>query len=101
MALQLLSYPFRVDPRTGSFAKVYKDSDTYKAQQVSSFVRTNKGERPIFTSFGIDDPTFYNFDSGEFYDSFSDFYSDEEIEINEISVSQSEGRITDIIVSFE
>lgn len=101
MAQQVLSYPFRFDPKTGAFASVYQDTDTYKAQQVAAFIRTQRGEREILTSFGMNDPTFHTFDTGEFYDSFSDFYTQDDIIINEISLSSSEGRITDVVVSFD
>lgn len=101
MAVQVLSYPFSTNNNRGGFSTVDDESDTYKAQQVAAFIRTRRSERPIFPSFGIDDPVFYTFDSGEFYDSFSDFYPTDDITINEISVTKSEGRITDIVVSFE
>lgn len=101
MAVQVLSYPFRVDDSRGGFSTIDDESDTYKAQQVAAFIRTRRSERSIFPSFGIDDPLFFTFDSGEFYDSFSDFYPSSVISINEISVSKSEGKIDDIVVSFE
>lgn len=101
MAQEVLSYPFRIDRQTGGFAKVSSSSDIYKAQQTASIVRTNTGERKIFQSFGILDPAFYEFDSGEFYNKVSDFYPTSEINITDISVGLIDGRITDVVVTFD
>ena len=54
MAGQLvLSYPFSVDYNNNRLSTVNSDTDTYKAQQITSFLRTEKGERPLFKNFGI------------------------------------------------
>jgi len=59
VAQKVLSFPFEFDPSSpGRLKKVEQESDTYKAQQIEAFLRTEKGERPIFKDFGIDDPSF-------------------------------------------
>lgn len=99
MAAQfVLSYPFRIDTNNSRFATVNNTTDTYKAEQVQSFIRTEKGERVMFPAFGIDDPVFHTFDAGEFLETFSEFYTD--VLIDEIEVVETAGRLTDIMVSF-
>tara|TARA_Y100000361_G_C10911578_1_gene214273 strand:+ start:80 stop:385 length:306 start_codon:yes stop_codon:yes gene_type:complete len=98
-AESLLSYPFRIDFNNLRFGTVNSESDTYKAEQVSAFIRTEKGERVLFPEFGIDDPVFSGFDSGDFLDSFVEFYPSNKIEITEVRISQGGGR-QDVAVSF-
>ena len=101
MAQFVLSYPFRFDPTARGFAHVSDDTDTYKAQQIAAYIRTGKGERPILSDFGIDDPLFHEFDSGEFYDGFSDYYPSDVIGIDDVEIAEESGRVTDIAVSFQ
>ena len=100
MAAQfVLSYPFRIDPINQRFATVNSSTDTYKAEQVKSFLRTEKGERVMFPTFGISDPVFHKFNAGEFLETFGEYYSD--IPIEEVEIVETSGRLTDIMVKFK
>lgn len=101
MAEYVLSYPFRMSNNNRRAEVVLTGTDTYKAQQVKAFVRTETTERSIFPNFGIEEPTFNTFDSGQFYDSFSDFYTSDNIDIVEIGLVQSEGALTNVEISFK
>jgi hypothetical protein len=101
MAEYVLSYPFRMSNNNRRANVVLSGTDTYKAQQVKAFVRTETTERSIFPNFGIEEPTFNTFDSGQFYDSFSDFYTSDNIEIVEIGLVQSEGALVNVEISFK
>jgi len=101
MAGQLvLSYPFSVDYNNNRLSTVNSDTDTYKAQQITSFLRTEKGERPLFKNFGIIDPVFNQFDSAEFIDAFIDFYPSNRIEITGIQITDNAGAATNVAVEF-
>ena len=100
MAQYVLSYPFQVDSVNSRMKTVLQDTDTYKAQQVQAFLRTHEGERLIFDSFGIDEPTFHSFATSAFYDSFTDFYDPDTISIEEIELTETDGVLTDIKVTF-
>ena len=97
----LLSYPFRIDYNNERFGTVDSGSDTYKAQQISAFLRTEKSERPLFPSFGIEDPVFNTFDSADFIDSFIEFYPSDRIEITEIRVTDKNSGSQDVAVGFK
>tara|TARA_B100000902_G_scaffold26214_1_gene31532 strand:+ start:4269 stop:4574 length:306 start_codon:yes stop_codon:yes gene_type:complete len=101
MAEYVLSYPFRMSNNNRRADVVLTGTDTYKAQQVKAFVRTETTERSIFPNFGIEEPTFNTFDSGQFYDSFSDFYTTDNIDIVEIGLVQSEGALTNVEINFK
>lgn len=100
MAEYVLSYPFSLDTLNGRAAVVYSSSDVYKAQQIKSFMRTDTGERRMFPTFGITDPTFDAFDSGTFYDSFSSFYDSGDINLEEIEVVEEGGVVVNVRVDF-
>lgn len=101
MAGQLvLSYPFRVDYNNRRLSTVNKDTDTYKAQQISAFLRTEKGERILFPAFGITDPVFHKFDSAAFLDAFLDFYRKSKIQIEGIEITEESGKATNVAVKF-
>ena len=97
----VLSYPFRFDMRNGKFATTNTATDTYKAQQITAFLRTEKGERALFPDFGIDDPVFNTFDSAAFLDSFLGFYGKTDIEITEIEITEDSGSTQDVAVRFK
>lgn len=100
MAAQfVLSYPFRIDTENQRFGTVNSTTDTYKAEQVKAFLRTEKNERIMFPSFGINDPVFYKFDAGEFLESFGEYYPN--IPIEEVEIVETSGRVTDIMVKFK
>lgn len=100
MAEFVLSYPFSIDPTNRRANVVSSDTDTYKAQQIRAFLRTASGERKIFSTFGIDEPTFYTFDSGKFYDDFVDFYPPDSIRVDKINFVESNGALSSVIVEF-
>lgn len=100
MAEYVLSYPFSVDTLNSRASVVYSTSDVYKAQQIKAFMRTDTGERRIFPTFGITDPTFDDFNSGAFFDSFSNFYDSSDINLEEIEVVEEGGAVVDVIVEF-
>ena len=100
MSQFVLSYPFSMDNKNQRANVVLSGTDTYKAQQVKAFVRTETNERPIFADFGIEEPTFHTFDSGKFYDAFSDFYSADDIDILEIELINANVALIDIQIKF-
>ena len=99
MAQFVLSYPLSLD--FNRFNTVRLDSDTYKAQQIKGFLRTEKNERPLLSDFGMNEPTFHTFDSGEFFDAFLNFYSSETLEISEVKVLETSGVVSDVQISFK
>jgi len=101
MAGQLvLSYPFRVDYNNQEFGKVNADTDTYKAEQITAFLRTEKNERILFPAFGIVDPVFHKFDSADFLDSFLEFYPSNKIQITGIDITEDSGKASNVAVNF-
>ncbi len=99
MAEFVLSYPLSLD--YNRFNTVLQDTDTYKAQQIKGFLRTEKNERPLLPDFGMNEPTFHEFDSGEFFDSFLNFYSSQTLELTEVKVLESSGVVSDVQISFK
>lgn len=99
MAEYVLSYPFSIG--FNRFNTVLQDSDAYKAQQIKGFLRTSKNERPMVPDFGVDEPTFHEFDSGEFFDSFLNFYSSSTLEITEIKILEIAGVVSDVQIGFK
>jgi len=104
--MRVLSYPFRFNPgQPNQFVTVEHESNDYKAQQVSSFMRTHRGERPIYQDFGIEDPTFGSgtktpqFDDTTFASEFSTFYDN--IMLTRINIIASEGALNQIQIEFE
>lgn len=101
MAYVGLSYPFRIDSNNRRFAAVSSDTDTYKAEQIQSYLRTYKGDRLLFPSFGIDDPVFSGFDVDNFIDDFLEFYSSDTIPITSVTTATTEGVVSDVIIEFK
>lgn len=97
--MQVLSIPFRFQGLTGRLKKVEYNSDEYKAQQISAFVKTHVGEHPIYRDFGIEDPTFDDFDEGNFGTEFASFY--ENIELVDIVVIEKGGALDEVQISFQ
>ena len=101
MSQFVLSYPFSMDSKNLRANVVLSGTDTYKAQQVKAFVRTETNERPIFADFGIEEPTFHKLDSGKFYDAFSDFCYTKYIDILEIELINANGALRDVQIKFK
>ncbi len=101
--MRVLSYPFRFDMQNQRLATVNSKADTYKAEQINTFLKTEKGERALFPDFGINDPVFHRFDAAEFIDSFVSFYKVNEIEILEVEINdaRSFAESQDIAVRFK
>ncbi len=99
MADYVLAYPLSVS--TDRFNTVLQDSDTYKAQQIKGFLRTEKNERPLLPDFGMNEPTFHEFDSGQFFDAFLNFYSGQTLEITEVKLLEAAGVVSDIQIGFK
>lgn len=79
--MNILSQPFRFNTQqSGSLAYIEQGTDAQKAQEIATFLQTERGERPIYQEFGIQDPSFSDFDDSEFGASFSTFYGDIELE---------------------
>lgn len=104
--MRVLSYPFRFNPgQPDQFATVDQDSNDYKAQQVTAFMKTHSGERPIYQDFGVDDPTFggadgsRSFEDTSFASEFATFYDD--IILTKINVIASRGALEQIQIEFE
>ena len=99
MAEFVLSYPLSVG--VSRLNTVLQDSDAYKAHKIKGFLRTEKNERPIMPDFGMNEPTFYEFDSGEFFDSFLKFYSTNTLEITDVKVLEVSGAVSDVQIGFK
>lgn len=95
----VISFPFQTE--NGSFVKVEQGSDIHKAQQVSGFVKTELGERPVFRDFGITDPTFDRFDAEGFTERFSLFYNSADIKLTNIELAEQGGSVIEIDIEFE
>ncbi len=97
--MEVLSFPLKFSSE-GDFMKVDDTSDLYKAEQVRAFISTHKGERALFPSFGIDDPTFDDgFSGNALVSEFSQFY-DTSVVINHIDIIKKHGAINNIEVNF-
>ena len=96
----VISFPIKFETN-GSFAKVEQDSDLHKAQQVSGFVKTELGERPVFREFGITDPTFDRFDAEGFTERFQLFYKSDRIKLTNIELAGQGGAVVEIDIEFE
>jgi|TARA_B100001250_G_scaffold401579_1_gene413617 hypothetical protein len=97
----VLSYPFRVDINNRRLGTINSETDTYKAEQINAFLRTEKEERALFPAFGITDPVFHKFDSGEFVDSFLEFYKPSEIAIENVDILEEGGNVLNVSVGFK
>ena len=51
--------------------------------------------------FGVDEPTFHEFDSGQFFDSFLNFYNSSTLEITEIKILEVSGAVSDVQIGFK
>lgn len=105
MAQLVLSFPMRLSPnKRGHFVTLEQGSDTYKAQQLEAFIRTEKGERPILREFGIDDPSFTAppssdvWKNAEFLSEFLLYYPG--IGIEDVEVSMTEEGILQIELTY-
>ena len=96
--MEVLSIPLSIDA-SGGFKHVDTTSDEYKAEQVQVFVLTNKGERPMWPSFGVTDPTFGNMHEQDILEEFSTFYGNS-IMLDRVNIIQREGKINRIEVNF-
>ena len=85
----------------GSFTKTEQGSDLWKGQQVTSFVKTELGERPLFDQFGITDPSFDRFDVEGFTERFVLFYNSDTIKLTDIGLAEIGGTIAEIDIHFE
>lgn len=96
--MEVLSFPLKFSAE-GDFMRVDDTSDVYKAEQVRAFVSTHKGERPLFPSFGTDDPTFDDFTGNSLVNEFIQFYGSSVV-INHIDIIKKHGAIKNIEVNF-
>ena len=101
MAVNVLSYPFRIDFVNGRPASVPDDSDIHKAEQIAAMIRTNRGERPLLRAFGIVDPSFHRFDVSDFLDCVQTFYAPDQLSVTDVAVGQVAGVDTSVTVEFE
>ena len=97
--MDVLSIPLGFS-NTGEFLKVDDASNEYKAEQIKAFMSTHKGERPLFPSFGMDDPTFDEFNGSELIEEFAQFYGTS-ILIEDVDVIQKQGAVDTIEVNFK
>ena len=104
--MKVLSFPFRFNPSQPSqFVSYEYNEDDYKAQQVEAFVRTNRGRRPIFQDFGLEDPTFgagkvvSGFEDTTFVSEFATFYDN--ITLTKVNIIASEGALAQMQIEFE
>ena len=97
--MEVLSIPLGFSS-TGEFLKVDDTSNEYKAEQIKAFVSTHKGERPLFPTFGVDDPTFQDFSGSELLEEFTQFYGDS-ILIEDVDVIKKQGAVDSIEINFK
>ena len=97
--MDILSVPLRFT-NDGGFLKVDSTSDEYKAQQVRAMISTHQGERKLFPSFGITDPTFDDFVPEAMLEEFVKFYGDTVV-VSKINVIKREGAVKNIEVKFD
>mgnify|MGYP003949217789 CR=1 FL=1 len=96
--MDVLSFPLKFNNR-GEFIKVSDTSEDYKAQQIKAFISTHKGERRVFPTFGISDPTFEDFQPLEMIDAIGQFYGST-LSIANVQVIKTQGAIETIEVNF-
>ncbi len=96
--MDVLSFPLKINNR-GEFFKVSDTSDEYKAEQIKAFISTHVGERPLFPSFGVTDPTFDRFHPLEMIDAMGHFYG-ATLGITDIRVIKTQGAVDTIEVNF-
>lgn len=96
---QLLSYPFRIDPR--GYAVTRDDaSDAYYAEEISMLVQTQPGERVLQPAYGVDDPAFQNrFPTSELIMKTKVFGPP--VEITDVAVNFPQDGIADVRVEFD
>ena len=95
----VISFPLTI--RSGTFGKVQQGSDAHKAEQVSGFVKTELGERPLFDQFGITDPSFDRFDTEGFTERFQLFYKSDNIRLTNIEIAEQGGAVVEVNIEFE
>lgn len=99
--MNILSFPVSFNPlQPGAFNHVELGSDAHKAQEIAAFWLTNKGERPIYQDYGVNDPTFGESGDARFAADFAIFYGDK-IMLTLIDIVQKENAIADINIEFE
>lgn len=96
--MDVLSIPLRFT-NTGDFVKVDDSSNSYKAEQIHAFMSTHKNERKLFPTFGVDDPTFGEFDPAQLLGEFIQFYGDT-IRLENVDVIKQRGALDTIEVNF-
>jgi hypothetical protein len=96
--MEVLSVPLSLDA-TGGFKHVDTISDEYKAEQVQVFVLTNKGERVLWPTFGVTDPSFDNMAEEDILEEFSTFYGGS-IMLDRVNIIKSQGKVNRIEVNF-
>ena len=100
MAAFVMSYPFSMDTVNRRLTTVNTDTDTYKAQQISAFLKSRKNERALLPEFGINDPLFDTFDAAGFSSDFVDYYPTS-IKLIAVNVLKRGGVVSDVRVEFE
>ena len=96
--MDVLSIPLRFT-NAGDFIKVEDTSNAYKAEQIQAFMSTHKNERKLFPTFGVNDPTFGEFDPAELLGEFIQFYGDS-IQLENVDVIRQQGALDTIEVNF-
>ena len=103
--MRVLSFPFRFNSgQPSQFVTQDYNSTEYKAEQIEAFMKTHRGQRPIYADFGIDDPTFTgskaltDFDDTTFVSEFATFYDN--IELDTVTVVSYQGALAQIEIEF-
>lgn len=98
--VKLLSQPFRLNPlQPGSLVYTDQGSDAQKGQEIATFLLTHKRERSIYQEFGIDDPSFNEFDETDVAANFATFYST--IELQSIEIAAAQAGVSDITIRYD
>lgn len=100
MAEFVMSYPFSMDLVNRRLKTVNTDTDTYKAQQISAFLKSRKDERVLMPEFGINDPLFDTFDAAGFSSDFVEFYPSS-IKLTSVNILKRGGVVSDVRVEFD
>jgi len=98
MAADVFAFPFRMEGT--NFKKVEQGTDEEKAQLISLFVQTTKGERPIIPDYGVEDFLFGDLDPDDIGGEFAIHHDAEDVQIDEVFVEETQGAISAVHIEF-
>ncbi len=94
---EMLAYPFRVSP-SGHLVTVDETSDAAINQLIAAAIMTQPGERPLFPTFGIDDPTFGEIVGARLAAVLSQFGPN--VGLEDVSTSFIDGTTQEVVITY-